>query len=97
MLTKAIETAKERVGEGSFYAVLESYKGIQNNLIEEVNQLRKYRNWVSHGKRGVQPPAVLPEAAYKRLTRFLAFFIPVTVTTDEWIEEWMEQIRGHAD
>ncbi len=51
----AIKTARERIGEGNFYAVLSSFKGSDNNLIEEVNQVRKYRNWVSHGRRGAQP------------------------------------------
>jgi hypothetical protein len=37
------------VGEGSFFAVLQSYKGPDDNLIEQVNQVRRYRNWVAHG------------------------------------------------
>jgi hypothetical protein len=97
VITKAIESAKDRIGEGSFFAVLESYKGTQNNLIEEVNQVRKYRNWVAHGKRGPQPPFVAPDVAYRRLTSFLTYFFPVPVLTDEWIGEWLEQIRGNAD
>ena len=41
------------------------------NLIEEVNQVRRYRNWVAHGRRTPQPAAVTPATAYDRLKRFL--------------------------
>jgi len=84
IITKAIETAKDRVSEGSFFAVLESYKGTDNNLIEQVNQVRKYRNWVAHGKRSAQPPVVRPDVAYERLTSCLALFFPVPAIPEEW-------------
>jgi hypothetical protein len=80
----AIMTAKERIREGSFYAVLSSFKGSDNGLIEEVNQVRRYRNWVSHGRRGPQPPLVIPHVAYDRLTRCLALLFPDV--PDEWAE-----------
>jgi hypothetical protein len=79
----AIETARERIGEGSFYTILSSFKGPDNNLIEEVNQVRKYRNWVSHGRRGAQPASVIPPVAYNRLTRCIALFFPQV--PDHWI------------
>jgi hypothetical protein len=72
----AIETAKERVSEGSFFAVLEPFKTADSNLIEQVHQVRKFRNWVSHGKRGEQPALVDPPTAYDRLTRCLNLLFP---------------------
>jgi len=39
--------------------------------MEEVNQVRRYRNWVAHGRRDGPPAAVDPRTAYDRLQRFL--------------------------
>jgi uncharacterized protein YutE (UPF0331/DUF86 family) len=64
-------TLNDTIEHGSFYRVLEAYKILDPNLIEEVNQVRRYRNWVAHGRRGVPPDNVGPEAAYDRLGRFL--------------------------
>lgn len=60
------------IQEGSFFRVLEPFKmGGHADLVEQVNQVRRYRNWVAHGRRGKPPAAVDPVAAYERLTRFL--------------------------
>ena len=64
--------AKERIEVGSFFKVLEFYKeGIDPTLVEQVNQVRRYRNWVAHGKRGLPVANVDPDAAFERLGRFL--------------------------
>jgi hypothetical protein len=69
--------ALEAIEVGSFFRVLEPYKSEGHaDLIEEVNQVRRYRNWVAHGRRGEQPPSVAPRMAYERLSRFLAVVIP---------------------
>jgi len=67
VLGKAAKDAIERVENGSFFSVLEPYKSLDPNLVEEVNQVRHYRNWVAHGRRGMSPAAVDPHAAYSRL------------------------------
>ncbi len=74
-IVDAIEKAKDRIREGSFFAVLEPFKGIDAPLIEEVHQVRRFRNWVSHGKRGEQPAFVSPKVAYDRLNRCLPMLI----------------------
>jgi hypothetical protein len=63
---------KDSIEQGSFFRVLEPYKDVDANLVEEVNQVRRYRNWVAHGRRTDQPAAVDPTTAYGRLKRFLA-------------------------
>jgi hypothetical protein len=73
-IKQAMKSLKESVEHGSFYRVLESYKGLDSDLIEEVNQVRRYRNWVAHGRHGEQPDSVTPVAAYKRLKRFITTF-----------------------
>jgi hypothetical protein len=70
-IKRAIEEMKEGIEHGSFFKVLEPYKDLDANLIEEVNQVRRYRNWVAHGRRTAQPAAVSPATAYDRLHRFL--------------------------
>jgi hypothetical protein len=61
----------EDIQSGSFGRVTERFKSMDPNLVEEVNQVRIYRNWVAHGRRTERPAAVTPEKAYDRLTRFL--------------------------
>jgi hypothetical protein len=67
----AAQEAKKQIEEGSFFWVLEPYKDRYANLVEEVHQVRRYRNWVAHGKKGKQPDNIGPAAAYRRLGRFL--------------------------
>lgn len=73
-LQHAVEEAMTQIEEGSFFRVLEPFKTTHADLVEEVNQVRRYRNWVAHGKRGTQPNTVTPEGAFDRLTRFLNAF-----------------------
>jgi len=70
-LVHAVDALKESLEHGSFARVLEPYKRQGADLIEEVNQVRRYRNWVAHGRRGEQPFEVDPRTAYDRLQRFL--------------------------
>lgn len=63
--------ALRAIEEGSFFRVLEPYKDRDAGLIEEVNQVRRYRNWVAHGRRGYPRDSVDPKTAYDRLSRFL--------------------------
>ncbi len=67
----AINNLIWEIESGSFGKVTDAFKGMDADLIEEVNQVRRYRNWVSHGRRGPQPPIVTPSSAYDRLNRFL--------------------------
>lgn len=79
-LTHAAGEALEAIESGSFYRVLEPYKSRDPGLIEEVNQVRRYRNWVAHGRRGDPPGSppnrIDPRTAYDRLSRFLQLILP---------------------
>ncbi|MCE9566127.1 MAG: hypothetical protein K8U57_29245 [Planctomycetes bacterium] len=76
-LRHAAEEACEALANGSFFRVLEPFKADGHaNLIEQVNQVRRYRNWVAHGRRGDPPATVDPEATYDRLSRFLTLLLP---------------------
>jgi hypothetical protein len=70
VLLQAVDDLIQQVEEGSFFKVLSPFKPLDHNLVEEVNQVRRYRNWVAHGKRGKKPSSVDPRAAYDRLSRF---------------------------
>jgi hypothetical protein len=69
VLVKAAQDAIERVENGSFYSIIEPYKALDPDLVEQANQVSHYRNWVAHGRRGKLPAAVDPRAAYDRLTK----------------------------
>jgi hypothetical protein len=73
-IKRALDEMREGIEHGSFFRVLEPYKDVDANLIEQVNQVRRYRNWVAHGRRTDQPAAVNPTTAYDRLKRFLDHF-----------------------
>jgi hypothetical protein len=73
-IRRALDEMKEGIEHGSFFKVLEPYKDVDASLIEEVNQVRRYRNWVAHGRRAAQPAAVDPTTAFDRLNRFLDQF-----------------------
>jgi hypothetical protein len=70
-IKRALDEMKEGIEHGSFFKVLEPYKDFDAHLIKEVNQVRRYRNWVAHGRRTEQPAAVYPTTAYDRLNPFL--------------------------
>jgi hypothetical protein len=70
-IKRALDEMRDGIEHGSFFRVLEPYKALDANLTEEVNQVRKYRNWVAHGRRTEQPAVVNPTTAYDRLKRFL--------------------------
>jgi hypothetical protein len=67
----AIDELKQDIETGSFGKVTGAFKSLDHDLVEKVNQVRRYRNWVAHGRHNEQPPLVKPEAAYERLAEFL--------------------------
>ncbi len=72
-LIRAAETLRRNIKEGGFYRnVLDLYKGLDHDLVEQINQIRKYRNWVAHGRRlEEKPDDIQPSAAFDRLGKFL--------------------------
>lgn len=70
-IRSAWDSMEEGIQRGSFTRVLEPFKRVDATLIEEVNQVRKFRNWVAHGRRDEPPASVDPVAAFDRLSRFL--------------------------
>jgi hypothetical protein len=63
---------EEMLRLGSFGHILNAIKKPDlNDLIEQVNQVRKYRNWVAHGRRGERQETVTPQDAYRRLRALL--------------------------
>lgn len=76
-LRRAAKRIVQNIEEGSFHAnVLELSKDRDHDTVEEVNQIRKYRNWVAHGRRGPKPPTVHPRDALDRLKTFLEMIGP---------------------
>lgn len=73
LVIRIVESARDDIENGSFFRVLDAYKAkVDVNLVEEVDQVRRYRSWVAHGRRGAGPESVEPAIAYERLHRFLA-------------------------
>lgn len=73
-LQQAGRDLQETLEDGSFFRVLKLVKGIDHNLAEEVNRVRKYRNWIAHGKKpGGEPkfPVGEPKQVYDQLRQFL--------------------------
>jgi hypothetical protein len=70
-LKKAFDDAKDAVEHGSFGRLSESYRGLDPDLRTMVDQVRHYRNWVAHGRRGAVKNNIDPKAAFARLGQFL--------------------------
>jgi hypothetical protein len=70
-LQYAASEALRQIEEGSFFRVLEPFEPSHANLVEEVNQVRQYRNWVAHGRQGEPTSNLDPRKVYDRLGRFL--------------------------
>jgi len=73
LIVQMVESAVGEIEQGSFYRVLAVFKPEGADLVEEVNQVRRYRNWVAHGRRTAKPSVVDPETAFTRLRKFLDF------------------------
>ncbi|WP_337173269.1 hypothetical protein [Paludisphaera sp.] len=71
VLGKAFEEAKKRINDGSFGHLTESYGTNDPDLRTQVDQVRRFRNWVAHGRRDQPAQNVTPETAADRLGRFL--------------------------
>lgn len=76
IMRQAAEDAINGIREGSFFnRVLSPLKlAIPAEVIEQVNQVRDYRNWVAHGKRKSPKKGTVnlsPKEAYDRLSDFL--------------------------
>jgi hypothetical protein len=59
-IIRAVDDMREGIENGSFFKVLEPYKISDPNLVEEVNQVRRYRNWVAHGRQISPMPWIRP-------------------------------------
>jgi len=74
VLQNAATAAIKLVDKGSFSAVLDLFKRPGSDaaeLVGDVKQIREYRNWVSHGRRGEAKNRIAPKMAFDRLSRFL--------------------------
>jgi hypothetical protein len=69
---RAVNDLRESIENGSFSKVTEAYKKMDVDLTAQVNQVRKFRNWVAHGRRDEPENRVEPEGAGDRLRRYLA-------------------------
>lgn len=77
VLRGAARDAAEAIDRGSFAAVLRAYsRGGHADAAEKVRQVRRYRNWISHGRRGKQLRPIPPQTVYDRLREFLEIVSP---------------------
>lgn len=85
-LRKAYMDAEEAIKYGSFWRLTEAYGESHPDEKELVNQVRRYRNWVAHGRRGAPATNTTPDAAFERLKEFLEILNkadPPTSLTEE--------------
>jgi hypothetical protein len=77
MLKAAAKGAIDAAERRSFAEILKSYsQGGHADLAEQVRQVRRYRNWLSHGRRGKELAKIDPKTAHDRLRRFLELLVP---------------------
>lgn len=84
MLIAAARNAIEAAGHRSFAEILNSYsKGGHADIAEQVRQVRRYHNWLSHGRRGKEQRKIEPKTAYERLRKFLELLLPPPLPTGD--------------
>jgi hypothetical protein len=67
-----LEHARSALERESLAKLLDVYKTIvPPETVDQVKEIKKYRNWVAHGKRKDQPFAMTPKEAYERLNEFI--------------------------
>jgi len=72
VLTNWAKKLEDGLRHGSFGHLLDAVKTTElHDLIEAVSQVRHYRNWVAHGRRGKPQQNVDPSEAYRRLRALL--------------------------
>jgi hypothetical protein len=77
ILIAAGKEATRSVARGPFWYVLDAYaRGGFAGLADQVRRIRKYRNWVSHGRRGKAQPPTGPRTVYEQLREFLVLVLP---------------------
>jgi hypothetical protein len=74
---RAVSDLKDAIENGSFGKVTDAYKKMDVDLTEQVNQVRRYRNWVAHGRRGEPENRVDPDRAIDRLGKYLTRLLEV--------------------
>jgi hypothetical protein len=70
-LNDAVDEMKDTIRNGSFGILTRMYRNLDPDLKTQVDQVRKFRNWVAHGRRGDAENEVTPEQSQERLRRFL--------------------------
>jgi hypothetical protein len=68
---EAVKDLQEAIKNGSFAKVVKAFKGMDTDLTAQVNQVRRFRNWVAHGRRDAPENNVAPQDALDRLGRYL--------------------------
>jgi hypothetical protein len=71
-VVSAVKDLKDAIQNGSFSKITTAYKRMDADLTEKVNQVRTFRNWVAHGRRGEPKNNVGPDVAVDRLRNYLA-------------------------
>lgn len=71
-LKHAADEILQQIDEGSFFRVLAPFKVAHADLVEQINQIRHYRNWVAHGKADDEDQLPMDPAKVRdRLQQFL--------------------------
>lgn len=90
VLKKAFESAKDAIQHGGFGRLTEAYKDPYPDDRTRVDQVRHYRNWVAHGRRGAPANNITPAAAFERLKRFLELLnmdaMPTPLITEDSLD-----------
>jgi hypothetical protein len=72
---EAVKDLQEAIKNGSFAKVTKAFKGMNKDLTAQVDQVRRFRNWVAHGRRDAPENNVAPDDALDRLRRYLELLV----------------------
>jgi len=82
-ILRAIEDLKDAIENGSFAKVTRAFKRMDTDLTAQIDQIRKFRNWVAHGRRDEPENRTNPKDAFDRLSRYLRLLAMTSSPGDE--------------
>jgi hypothetical protein len=82
-ILQAIEDLKDAIENGSFAKVTRAFKKMDTDLTAQIDQIRKYRNWVAHGRREEPENRTNPKDAFDRLGRYLGLLAMTSSPSDQ--------------
>lgn len=70
-MLSAARDLEDAIERGSFSKLTAAYQPMDVDMTAQIDQIRDFRNWVAHGRRGPVKNLTKPESAIERMRRYV--------------------------